>query len=226
MIIEAVQGKGGSIPAPDKFIIEVRKIASEYSVPLIVDEIQAGMCRTGRMWACEHSEITPDIMTISKGIGGGLPLSVIAFDQKFDTWEKGAHIGTFRGHVVAMAAAVATLKFIKKHRLWEHARKLGEEIFLPQLEELKEESKYIGDVRGRGMMIGIEFVKDKKSKKPWPEIVRAVQKACYEKGLITEVGGHYSNVIRFLAPLVLTKELAETGINIFAEAVKEVEGTK
>jgi len=225
IIIEAVQGEGGSIAAPDKFIIEVRKIANEYSVPLIVDEIQAGMCRTGRMWACEHSEITPDIMTISKGIGGGLPLSVIAFDQKFDTWEKGAHVGTFRGHVVAMAAAVATLRFIKKHRLWEHARKLGEEIFLPRLEELKEESKYIGDVRGRGMMIGIEFVKDKKSKKPWPEIVRQVQKACYEKGLIIEVGGHYSNVVRFLPPLVLTRQLAEIGINIFAESIKEVETT-
>jgi len=226
IIIEAVQGEGGSIPAPEKFIVEVRRIANEYSIPLIVDEIQAGMCRTGKMWACEHSGITPDIITISKGIGGGLPLSAVAFDKKLDTWEKGAHIGTFRGHVVAMAAAVATLRFIKKHKLWDHVARLGEEVFLPRLEELKEGSKYIGDVRGKGMMIGIEFVKDKKSKKPWPEIVREVQEACYQKGLITEVGGHYSNVIRFLSPLVLTKELAETGVEIFAEAVKEVEATK
>jgi diaminobutyrate-2-oxoglutarate transaminase len=225
LIIEIVQGEGGSIPAPDEFIVEVRRITSEYSIPLIVDEIQAGMCRTGKMWSCEHSGITPDIMTISKGIGGGLPLSAVVFDERFDTWEKGAHIGTFRGHVVAMAAAVATLRFIKRHRLWDHAAKLGEEIFLPRLMELKDESKYIGDVRGRGMMIGIEFVKDKKTKRPWPEIIQKVQKACYEKGLITEVGGHYRNVIRFLPPLVLTKELAETGLDIFAEAVKEVEAT-
>lgn len=226
IILEAVQGEGGSIPAPDKFIMEVRRIACEHSMPLIVDEIQAGVCRTGKMWACEHSGITPDIMTISKGIGGGLPLSVVVFDKRLDNWEKGAHVGTFRGHVVAMAAAVATLRFIKKHKLWDHAAKLGREIFLPRLKELKEENKYIGDVRGKGMMIGVEFVKDKKSKKPWPEMVREVQKVSYEKGLITEVGGHYQNVMRFLPPLVLTKELAETGIDIFAEAAKEVEATK
>ena len=226
IILEAVQGEGGSIPAPDKFIREIRRIASEHSIPLIDDEIQAGMCRTGKMWACEHSGVTPDIMTISKGVGGGLPLSVVVLDKRLDTWEKGAHVGTFRGHVVAMAAAVATLRFIKKHKLWDHVAKLGREVFLPRLEELKGESKYIGDVRGKGMMIGVEFVKDKESKKPWPEIVREVQKACYEKGLITEVGGHYQNVIRFLPPLVLTKELAETGIDIFAEAAKGVEATK
>lgn len=226
ILMEAVQGEGGSIPAPEKFIIEVQSIANEHSIPLIVDEIQAGMCRTGKMWACEHSGITPDIMSISKGIGGGFPLSLLAFDKNFDIWEKGAHVGTFRGHVVAMAAAVATLRFIKKYQLWNYVAKLSDEVFFPRLEELKNESKYIGDVRGKGLMIGIEFVKDKKSKKPWPEIVREVQKACYEKGLVTEVGGHYSNVIRFLPPLVLTRKLAETGLDIFAEAVKEVETIK
>ena len=226
VIVEAVQGEGGSIPPPDKFITEIRRITSERSIPLIVDEIQAGMCRTGKMWACEHSGITPDIMTISKGIGGGLPLSAIVFDKRLDTWEKGAHVGTFRSNVVAMAAAVATLRFIKRHRLWDHAAELGREVFLPRLEELKEENECIGDVRGMGLMIGVEFVKDKKSKKPRPEIARGVQKACYEKGLITEVGGHYQNVIRFLPPLILTKELAESGVDIFAEAAEEVETAK
>ena len=223
IIIEPVQGEGGSIPPPEKFVTEIRRIATENSVPLIVDEIQAGMCRTGKMWACEHSGIIPDIMTVSKGIGGGLPLSVLVFDKKLDLWEKGAHVGTFRGNVVAIAASVATLRFIKKHKLWNHTAKLGSQVFLPRLEELKQESKYVGDVRGKGLMIGIEFVKDKKTKKPWPEIVQAVRKTCYEKGLITEVGGHYQNVIRFLPPLVLTKQLAETGIDIFAEALKTVE---
>ena len=223
IIIEPVQGEGGSIPPPEKFITEIRRITTENSVPLIADEIQAGMCRTGKMWACEHSGIIPDIMTVSKGIGGGLPLSVLVFDKKLDTWEKGAHVGTFRGNVVAIAASVATLRFIKKHKLWDHAAKLGSQVFIPRLKDLKQESKYIGDVRGKGLMIGVEFVKDKKTKKPWPEIVQDVRRACYEKGLITEVGGHYQNVIRFLPPLVLTKELAETGIDIFAEASKEVE---
>ncbi|MFW9802399.1 MAG: aspartate aminotransferase family protein [Candidatus Thorarchaeota archaeon] len=226
IIIEAVQGEGGSIPAPAEYIKEVRRISSDYSIPLIIDEIQAGMCRTGKMWALQHSGVTPDIMTISKGIGGGLPLSVIVFDKKLDTWTKGTHVGTFRGNVVALAAGVATLRFIKKHRLWNHAARLGEEVFLPRLKELQDECKFIGDARGRGLMIGIEFVKDKKSKKPWPEIVDEVQRACYQKGLITETGGHFSNVVRFLPPVVLTRELAEAGLEIFIESVKEVEAAK
>jgi diaminobutyrate-2-oxoglutarate transaminase len=223
IIIEAVQGEGGSLPAPDDFLKEVKRISSEYCVPLIVDEIQAGMCRTGKMWACEHSGITPDIMTISKGIGGGLPLSVLVFDEKLDTWEKGAHVGTFRGNVVAVAAGVATLRFIKKHKLWKHAAKLGEEVFLPRLRELQDESRFIGETRGKGLMLGIEFVQDKDSKKPWTEFAKEIRKACYQRGLIVEIGGHFSNVVRFMPPLVLTKELAEAGLEIFTDSLREVE---
>jgi diaminobutyrate-2-oxoglutarate transaminase len=223
IIIEAIQGEGGSIPPPDKFILEIRRIASESSIPLIFDEIQAGMCRTGKTWSCEHSGATPDMMTMSKGIGGGLPLSVIAFNRKFDIWGKGAHVGTFRGNVVALAASLATLKFIKRNQLWVHTAMLGDEVFLPRLRELKDECKYVGDVRGKGLMLGVEFVKNKESKKPNPEIVQGIRKACYEKGLIVEVGGHYQNVIRFLPPLVITKELARKGLEIFCEVSKMVE---
>lgn len=226
IIIEAVQGEGGTIPAPDEYIVEVRRISKEYSIPLIIDEIQAGVCRTGKMWACQHSGITPDIMTISKGVAGGLPLSVLAFDKEFDTWESGYHVGTFRGNVVAVAAAVATIQFIKNHKLWDHAARLGKEVFLTRLKELQDESKFIGDVRGKGMMIGIEFVKHQTNKKPYPEIVKEVHKECYQKGLLTEIGGHYSNVIRFLPPLVLTKDIAEIGVEIFMESVKKVEASK
>ncbi len=223
VIIEPVQGEGGSLPAPDEFLREVRRITSENSIPLIVDEIQAGMSRTGKMWSCQHSGITPDIMTISKGIGGGLPLSVLVFDKELDTWEKGAHVGTFRGNVVSLAASVATLRFIKKHKLWDHAGKLAEDLFLPRLKELEDECKFIGDTRGKGLMLGVEFVKDKKSKEPWTEYAKAVRTACYQRGLIVEIGGHFSNVVRFMPPLVITKELAEAGLEIFTEAVKEVE---
>ncbi len=223
IIIEAVQGEAGSLPAPDEFLKEVKRISTEYCVLLIVDEIQAGMSRTGKMWAFQHSGIIPDIMTISKGIGGGLPLSALVFDEKLDTWEKGAHVGTFRGNVVALAAGVATLKFIKKHKLWNHADRLSEEVFLPRLEELKEESRFIGDVRGKGLMLGIEFVKDKKSKKPWTEFAKEIRTACYQRGLIVEIGGHFSNVVRFMPPLVLTKELAEAGLDIFTDSLREVE---
>jgi len=223
IIIEAVQGEGGSLPAPDHFLKEVKRISGDYCIPLIIDEIQAGMCRTGKMWACEHSGVTPDIMTISKAIGGGLPLSVLVFDEKLDTWEKGAHVGTFRGNVVALAAGVATMGFIKKHKLWKYAAKMGEEVFIPRLRELQDESRFIGDTRGKGLMLGIEFVKDKESKKPWTGFAKEIRKACYQRGLIVEIGGHFSNVIRFMPPLVLTKELAEAGLDIFADSVRAVE---
>jgi len=223
IIIEAVQGEAGSLPAPNEFLKEVRRISNEYEVPLIVDEIQAGMARTGKMWACQHSGIHPDIMTISKGIGGGLPLSVLVFDERLDTWEKGAHVGTFRGNVVALAAGVATLRFIKKHKLWKYAARLGEELFLPWLKDMEDECKFIGDARGKGLMLGVEFVKSKDTKTPWTEFAKEVRTACFKRGLIVEIGGHFSNVVRFMPPLVLTQEIAEAGLEIFEDAVKQVE---
>jgi diaminobutyrate-2-oxoglutarate transaminase len=223
MIVEAIQGEGGSIPPPEEFMRELRKIADDYVVPLIVDEIQAGLGRTGKMFACEHSNITPDFMTLSKGLGGiGYPLSACLCRNEFDKWSSGAHIGTFRGQAVAMAAGFAALNFMENNHLPEHALKLGEHM-LKRLNEIKDQSKYIGDVRGRGLMIGVEFVKDKNTKEPGEDIARDIRKRCYPKGLIVELGGHYDNVIRFLPPLVLTEELADKGLNIFAEAVKENE---
>jgi diaminobutyrate-2-oxoglutarate transaminase len=223
MIVEAIQGEGGSIPPPEEFMRELRKIADDYAVLLIVDEIQAGLCRTGKMFACEHSGITPDLMTLSKGLGGlGYPLSACMCRPEYDKWSSGAHIGTFRGQAVAMAAGFAALNFMENNHLAEHASKLGERM-LKRLNQIKDESKYIGDVRGRGLMIGIEFVKDKKTKEPGEDIARDIRKRCYPKGLIVELGGHYNNVIRFLPPLVLTEELADKGLNIFAEAVREHE---
>lgn len=223
ILIEAIQGEGGSIVPPDDYISELRKIADEFAIPLIIDEIQAGLGRTGKMFACEHSKTTPDIMTLSKGLGGiGYPLSACVCRTEFDKFSSGAHIGTFRGQAVAMAAGFAALNFMEENRLPEHAARLGAHM-LKRLEEIKAESKFIGDVRGRGLMIGIEFVKDKKTKAPAEDTARDIRKRCYPKGLIVELGGHYDNVIRFLPPLVLTEELADKGIDVLAEAVKENE---
>lgn len=223
ILVEAIQGEGGTIVPPDGYISEIRKIADEFSIPLIVDEIQAGLGRTGKMFASEHSKTTPDMMTLSKGLGGiGFPLSAVVVRTELDKFSSGAHIGTFRGQAVAMAAGFAALNFMEKNHLPEHAATLGRQM-LKRLEEIKERSKYIGDVRGRGLMIGIEFVKDKRTKAPAEEVARDVRKRCYLKGLIVELGGHYNNVVRFLPPLVLTKDLAERGIGIFAEAVRENE---
>jgi len=222
VIVEPIQGEGGSIPPPKEFIREVSRITEEYSIPLIMDEIQAGLGRTGKMWSCEHSGSTPDIMTISKGIGGGLPLSAIVYKSKLDTWKPGAHIGTFRGHVTAMAAGAAALKFMKEHNLCEHTATLGEHM-LKRLKEAEVERRYIGDTRGSGLMIGIEFVKDKRTKEAWPEMAKEVRTECYKRGVIVELGGHYYNVIRFLPPLVLTRELADKGLDVFLDAVKTLE---
>jgi diaminobutyrate-2-oxoglutarate transaminase len=223
ILVEAIQGEGGSIVPPEEFISELRKIADEYTVPLIIDEIQAGLGRTGKMFACQHSNTTPDIMTLSKGIGGiGYPLSACLARTEFDRWSSGAHIGTFRGQAVAMAAGFEALNFIEKNNLPEYAAQLGERM-LKRLREIGEQSKYIGDVRGRGLMIGIEFVKEKRTKKPADDQARDIRKRCFTKGLIVELGGHYDNVIRFLPPLILTEELADNGLNIFAEAVIENE---
>jgi len=219
IMIEAIQGEGGSIVPPDDYLREVRRICNDYSVLLIIDEIQAGLGRTGRMFACEHSNTTPDIMTISKAIGGiGYPLC----RRDLDKWTSGAHIGTFRGQCVAMAAGLAALNFMERNDLPSHAAKLGSHM-LERLQVLMDESRYIGDVRGKGLMVGIEFVKDKKTKKPADAVAREVRKQCYMRGLIVELGGHYSNVVRFLPPLVLTEELADKGLHVFNEAVKDTE---
>jgi diaminobutyrate-2-oxoglutarate transaminase len=223
MIVEAIQGEGGSIVPPDEYVSELRKIADEYGIPLIIDEIQAGLGRTGKMFACQHSDTTPDIMTLSKGLGGiGYPLSACLARIEFDKWSSGAHIGTFRGQAVAMAAGFAALNFMEKNNLAEYTAQLGDDM-LNRLQEIGEQSKYIGDVRGRGLMIGIEFVQDKKTKKPGGDLAGDIRNRCFKKGLIVELGGHYNNVVRFLPPLILTKELADKGVNIFAEAVKENE---
>jgi diaminobutyrate-2-oxoglutarate transaminase len=166
---------------------------------------------------------TPDIMALSKGLGGiGFPLSACLCRAEFDKFSSGAHIGTFRGQAMAMAAGFAALNFMENNHLPEHALKLGEHM-PKRLNQVKDESKYIGDVRGRGLMIGIEFVKDKNIKTPAEEVARDIRKRCYPKGLVVELGGHYNNVIRFLPPLVLTEELADKGVNIFTEAVREQE---
>lgn len=221
VIIEPIQGEGGTIVPPEGYLQEIRRITKAHDVPLIADEIQTGFARTGKMFACEHEQVTPDVIVLSKAIGGiGYPLSCVAYEAELDTWEPGAHIGTFRGHQVAMAAGSATIDFIEQTDLAAHAAGLGE-IAMAMLREASPELPSVGEVRGRGLMIGIELVKDRETKAPWPELATAVRSACCQNGLIIEVGGHYSNVARFLPPLVLSTALLERGVEIFLEALRE-----
>lgn len=157
MIVESVQGEGGVIPAPDAWLRRMRQLTADRSVPLIVDEIQTGVGRTGAFWAVEHSGVTPDVMVLSKAIGGSLPLAVVVHRDDLDTGEPGAPTGTFRGNQLAMAAGTATLAHVRQNRLAERAATLGARM-LSRLRDLAREFRCVGDVRGRGLMIGVEFV--------------------------------------------------------------------
>ncbi|MFJ6529549.1 diaminobutyrate--2-oxoglutarate transaminase family protein [Streptomyces longwoodensis] len=157
MILEPVQGEGGVIPAPDAWLRRMRQITADHSIPLIADEIQTGVGRTGTFWAVEHSGVTPDVMVLSKAIGGSLPLAVVVYRDDLDVWEPGTHAGTFRGNQLAMAAGTATLAYVRRHRLADHAASLGTRM-LTQLRTLADRFPCIGDVRGRGLMIGLEVV--------------------------------------------------------------------
>lgn len=223
IIVEPVQGEGGSIVPPDNFLPGLREIADKHDIPLIFDEIQASNGRCGEMFSSELTGTVPDITTIAKGFGGiGFPMGAIIYREELDTWESGAHIGTFRGHQVAMAAGLASLEFIEENEINEHVKRLGR-VMLSLLEDEEPEMKFVGESRGKGLMIGIEFVKDKETKDPYPEMAQRVQKLAYQKGVIFELGGHYSNVIRCLAPLTLTEEMVRTGTEILIEAIKEAE---
>jgi diaminobutyrate-2-oxoglutarate transaminase len=226
VIVEAVQGEGGTVIPPDDFITKIREICSKYEVLLIVDEIQAGFCRTGKMFAFEHADIVPDMVTMSKALGGvGFPISCVAFKEELDTWPPGKHIGTFRGNVVAYAAGQAALKFMVENKLADHASKLGDTL-LTHLKEIEKDSEIVGEARGKGLMLGIEFVHNKSSKEPAPEFAQKVRTLCHRRGLLIEIGGHYNNVARFLPPLILTEELAIKGMEIFAEVVRAIEKSR
>ena len=178
------------------------------------------------MFAFEHTSTIPDMLTMSKAMGGvGFPIACLAFREDLDKWDPGKHIGTFRGNVLADAGGQAALRFMLKNRLSEHAYNLGQTM-LSWLKEVEKESSIIGEVRGKGLMIGIEMVKDKSTREPGPSLAKEVRRLCHRRGLLVEIGGHYFNVVRFLPPLVLTEELSIKGIEIFEDAVREVEKSR
>ncbi|MFK4070991.1 diaminobutyrate--2-oxoglutarate transaminase family protein [Streptomyces sp. NPDC029674] len=157
MILEPVQGEGGVLPAPDAWLRRMREITAARDIPLIADEVQTGVGRTGAFWAVEHSGVVPDVMVLSKAIGGSLPLAVVVYRDDLDVWPPGAHAGTFRGNQLAMAAGAATLAYVRENGLAERAATLGARM-LAQLRSLAAEHPCIGEVRGRGLMIGVELV--------------------------------------------------------------------
>jgi diaminobutyrate-2-oxoglutarate transaminase len=223
VILEPIQGEGGSIVPPERFLPDIRKICDRHEVPLIYDEIQCGLGRTGRMFAFEHTGTVPDILTLSKALGGlGFPISAIAYRESLDTWPTAKTIGTFRGNMIAYAAGARALRFMLENELLKHTERLGRSA-LKLLKELERDSGIVGEARGKGLMLGVELVHDKASKKPAPELARKMRTVCHQRGVMIEVGGHYGNVARFLPPLVISQDLLEKAIGIFSEAVRELE---
>ncbi|MGO1053567.1 diaminobutyrate--2-oxoglutarate transaminase family protein [Crossiella sp. CA198] len=228
MILEAVQGEGGVIPSPDSWLREIRQITAAQGIPLIVDEVQTGVGRTGEFWAVQHSGITPDVLVLSKAIGGSLPLAVIVYRSTLDSWRPGAHTGTFRGNQLAMAAGAATLRFVAAEQLSARAATLGESL-LTELRGLQERTHCVGEVRGRGLMLGLEIVDptaepDALGARPAaPELAAAIRAECLRRGLILELGGRADAVIRLLPPLTITDAEADSVLNRLGEAVAAAE---
>ncbi|WP_174515015.1 diaminobutyrate--2-oxoglutarate transaminase family protein [Streptacidiphilus albus] len=225
MIVEAVQGEGGVIPAPDDWLRALRRLTRERSVPLIVDEVQTGVGRTGAFWAVQHSGIIPDVMVLSKAIGGSLPLAAIVYRGELDVWAPGAHAGTFRGNQLAMAAGTATLRHVREHGLAARAALLGEWL-AGRLRGLMSEFAAIGEVRGRGLMLGVELVDahaepDPRGTRPAaPALASAVRAEALRRGLIVELGGRHGSVVRLLPPLTMTDEQADAVFERLAEAIR------
>ncbi|MEW6686948.1 MAG: acetyl ornithine aminotransferase family protein [Candidatus Edwardsbacteria bacterium] len=218
-IFEPIQGEGGYIVPPDDFIRELRKLADKYGILLIDDEVQAGMGRTGEMFAIEHSGVKPDILVSAKGIASGMPLGAFIAPSKIMHWEPGAHGSTFGGNPLACAAALATIELLE-NELMKNAQKIGK-FLLDELEEMKWRHRLMGDVRGRGLFIGVELVRDKVTKEKAIKEKEVIIQKCFEKGLL--ILGAGQNVIRFVPPLIITKEEATTGLEIFEEALTSVE---
>lgn len=215
MVVEPVQGEGGSIPAPDEWLREMRRITREHDVPLVVDEIQAGVGRTGSMYAFEYAGIVPDAVCLSKAVGGGVPLSVLLYHERYDEWASGAHLGTFRGHQLGVAAGRGTLEYIVEHDLPAHAARVGERL-TSCLDESADGRPELADVRGRGLMLGVEIVdagqpaNDDGSHPPDADLAMAIQRECFDRGLIVERGGREGATIRFLPPLIVSESEVDT----------------
>ena len=228
VILEPIQGEGGVIPAPVEFLQTVRRVTKELGIPLIVDEIQCGMGRSGKLFAFEYADIVPDVLLLSKAIGGSQPMAVVVYKKELDKWTAGAHAGTFRGNQLAMKAGTITLNRVSQPDFLADVVRKGD-LIRANLRDLQKRVSIIGDVRGKGLMVGTEFV-DPKGQKDCigslpasGEIAAAVQKLCFQNGLIVEKGGRNGAVMRCLCALNITNEDLGKAWKIFEKCVLEID---
>jgi len=219
IMVEPVQGEGGYIVPPDDFLPGLREIADRFQIPLIIDEVQTGFGRTGKFWGCEVTDTSPDIMCVSKSVGAGIPLSLVAYKKEYDeSVPEAFHLGTYRGNPLAMAAGAASIEYIRNENLLNHVSNLGEKA-RAKFAEIAASSRNVGDVRGVGFMIGNEIVESKQTKTPSKQTAVRMRKDMFENGLLMHTCGHYGNVLRFMAPLVISEALLDRGMEIYMKAV-------
>ncbi|MGQ0603519.1 MAG: aspartate aminotransferase family protein [Anaerolineales bacterium] len=220
LIIEPVLGEGGYVVPPARFMQELRELCSHHGILLIADEVQSGFGRTGRWFGIEHFGVTPDIMTMAKGIASGLPLSgLCASPELMAKWPPGSHGGTFGGNAVACAAGVATIQAMRDEDMLDNAEKQGHTLRVG-LRHLQEDYPEIGDVRGVGLMIATEFTTS--GNEPWPERAKATTKAALAEGLLLLTCGTYDNIIRWIPPLIVSETQVKDALGMFERALKKV----
>ena len=222
VILEPVQGEGGYIPAPPAFLRALRAICDEHGILLIVDEVQAGFGRTGKMWAFEHAGIVPDVVCMAKAIANGLPLSAIASSKALqERWGRSAHGTTYGGNPVSCAAGIAVLETIRAERLVENSAARGAEL-MAGLRAIAGADPRIGDVRGLGLMIGLEFVRNRATREPDGALCEAVIQRCADEGLLVISCGVEHNVIRWIAPLNVTSDEIDEALGIFRRVLRSL----
>ena len=217
IVVEPIQGEGGYIVPPDGFHARLRALADKYGILLVMDEVQAGMGRTGKLFASEHWDVVPDIVCLAKGLASGMPLGAIIAKADIMSWQPGSHASTFGGNPVSCAAALETIALLEEG-LMENATREGD-FLLSQLRNMSQRHTSIGDVRGKGLMIGVDLVTDRASRKPENRLRDAVVQSCFHRGLL--LLGCGESAIRLCPPLVINREQAKTALAILDEALTD-----
>jgi 4-aminobutyrate aminotransferase len=219
-IAEPIMGEGGIIVPPAEYFSQVKKILDRFGILYIADEVQSGFGRTGKMFGFEHYKVAPDMVCMAKGIADGFPLGACTTRKEIgESFEPGDHLSTFGGNLVSCAAAIANIDYMLKERLPEKASRDGDYV-MKRLTELAQKSELIGDVRGKGLMIGIELVKDRNAKTPAPEETVRARDVCREKGVLVGHGGVKGNILRIQPPLVITREQLDTVVEVVDQSLK------
>lgn len=222
LVVEPIQGEGGYVVPPPGYHQRLKKMCEKFGILFVADEVQSGMGKTGKMFAIEHWDTVPDIIATAKALGSGLPIGAAIASSKLMSWEPGAHSTTFGGNPVACAAALETIKLLE-NGLMKNAERVGK-VLMEELDRMMERHDIIGDVRGKGLMIGVEIVKDKKSKKPMPEWAEAIMMEAFRRGLMLLTCG--PNTLRIVPPLVITTEQAMAGLAILEKSIAAFETRK